>query len=222
MAKRLEIQLYNAKTGESITLPLNPETTDLPNEKDIKTYDILGFGEVSVKGTKRLKRINLTNLLPDSNSALALLASLIQKLQYRPYNLQETIDMLNRWVDEDAIIRVIISEKLNAEFRIERHIESVRESVRDVGYTIDLVEYRDPTQKTTVPEMDISGNSVTRLIKRKINKFIPNQQVAQTGMTIYKLAKLTYGGRFQELANLNAIYNQNADITGQVVEMLPL
>lgn len=222
MAKRLEIQLYNAKTGESITLPLNPETTDLPNEKDIQTYNILNFGEVAVKGTKRLKRITLKNILPTETSALALLASLIQKLQYRAYNLQETIDMINRWVDEDAIIRVIISEKLNAEFRIERHIESVRESVRDVGYTIDLVEYRDPTQKETVPFMNSAETSVMRLKKRAINKFIPNQQVAQTGMTIYKLAKLTYGGRSQELANLNAIYNQNAVIAGQVVEMLPL
>lgn len=222
MAKRLEIQLYNAKTGESITLPLNPETTDLPNEKDIQTYNILNFGEVAVKGTKRLKRITLSNILPNETSALSLLASLIQKLQYRAYNLQETIDMINRWVDEDAIIRVIISEKLNAEFRIERHIESVRESVSDVGYTIDLVEYRDPTQKETVPFMNSAETSVMRLKKRAINKFIPNQQVAQTGMTIYKLAKLTYGGRSQELANLNAIYNQNADISGQVVEMLPL
>lgn len=222
MAKRLEIQLYNAKTGESITLPLNPETTDLPNEKDIPTYNILNFGEVAGKGTKRLKRITLSNILPNETSALSLLASLIQKLQYRAYNLQETIEMINRWVDEDAIIRVIISEKLNAEFRIERHIESVRESVSDVGYTIDLVEYRDPTQKETVPFMNSAETSVMRLKKRAINKFIPNQQVAQTGMTIYKLAKLTYGGRSQELANLNAIYNQNANIAGQVVEMLPL
>lgn len=222
MGKRLEIQLYNAKTGESITLPLNPETTDIPTEKDIKTYDILDFGEISVKGTKRLKRINLTNILPDQNSALSLLASLVKSLNYRPYDLQETIDMINRWVDEDAIIRVIISEKLNAEFRIERHIESVRESVRDVGYNIDLIEYRDPTKKETVPIMNGTGTSVTRLTKRAINKFIPNQQVAQTGMTIYKLAKLTYGGRSQELANLNAIVNQNANIAGQVVEMLPL
>ena len=222
MGKRLEIQLYNAKTGESITLPLNPETTDIPTEKDIKTYDILDFGEISVKGTKRLKRINLTNILPDQNSALSLLASLVKSLNYRPYDLQETIDMINRWVDEDAIIRVIISEKLNAEFRIERHIESVRESVRDVGYNIDLVEYRDPTKKETVPAMNSLKTSVTRLKKRAINKFVPNQQVAQTGMTIYKLAKLTYGGRSQELANLNAIVNQNASIAGQVVEMLPL
>ena len=222
MAKRLEIQLYNAKTGESITLPLNPETTDIPTEKDIQTYNILDFGEISVKGTKRLKRINLTNILPDQNSALSLLASLVKSLNYRPYDLQETIDMINRWVDEDAIIRVIISEKLNAEFRIERHIESVRESVRDVGYNIDLVEYRDPTKKETMPVMNSLETSVTRLKKRAINKFIPNQQVAQAGMTIYKLARLTYGGRSQELANLNAIVNQNANIAGQVVEMLPL
>ena len=222
MAKRLEIQLYNAKTGESITLPLNPESTDIPNEKDIKTYDILDYGEISVKGTKRLKRMNLTNILPDEASALSLLASLIQKLQYRAYNLQETIDMINRWIDEDAVIRVIISEKLNAEFRVERLIESVRESVKDVGYNIDLVEYRDPTEKETIPIMNSAGTSVTSLKTRAINKFIPNQQVAQTGMTIYKLAKLTYGGRSQELANLNAITNQNAIIAGQVVEMLPL
>ncbi|MBS4760943.1 MAG: hypothetical protein KHX03_09630 [Clostridium sp.] len=222
MGKRLEIQLYNAKTGESITLPLNPETTDIPTEKDIKTYNILDFGEISVKGIKRLKRLNLTNILPDSTSALSLLASLIRQLQYKPYNLQETIDMIDRWVDEDAIIRVIISEKLNAEFRVERLIESVRESVRDVGYIIDLIEYKDPSKKETVPVMNAAETSVTRLKKRTINKFIPNQQVAQRGMTIYKLAKLTYGGRSQELANLNAITNQNASIAGQVVEMLPL
>lgn len=222
MGKRLEIQLYCAKTGESITLPLNPETTDIPTEKDIKTYDILDYGEISVKGTRQLKRINLTNILPDSNSSLSLLASLIQKLKYRPYNLQETIDMINRWIDNDEIIRVIISGKLNAEFRIERNIEGVRESVSDVNYNINLIEYRDPTKKETVPVMNNTQTSVTKLKKRAINKFIPDRQVAQTGMTIYKLAKLTYGGRSQELANINAVINQNADIAGMVVEMLPL
>lgn len=222
MGKRLEIQLYCAKTGESITLPLNPESTDIPNEKDIKTFDILGFGEVAVKGSKRLKRINLTNILPDSTSALSLLASLIRQLKYKSYSLQETIDMIDRWIDEDQIIRVIISEKLNAEFRVERLVESVRESVRDVGYNIDLIEYVNPEKKETKPILNKKETSVTRLKKRTIDKFIPNQMVAQKGMTIYKLAKLTYGGRFQELANLNAIVNQNASVAGQVLEMLPL
>ena len=207
---------------ESITLPLNPETTDIPNEKEIETFDILGYGEVAVKGKKRLKRITLSNILPSNNSWLALAASLVKGLNYKPYSLQETIDMINRWVDNDEIIRVIISEKLNKLFRIEKHVEAVRESVVDVGYTIDLVEYVDPTNKNTVLKMNVPETSVTKLKTRAINKFVPNEQVAQRGMTIYKIAKLTYGGRSQELANLNAIYNRNADIAGKVVEMLPL
>lgn len=218
--KRIEIQLYNAKTGESITLPLNPETIDLENAKDIKTYNILGYGEVSIKGNKQLQRLSLSNILPEENTFFATLASLIKSLNYKPYSLKDTIDMLNRWVDEDAIIRVIIADRLNKEFRIERYIDQVKESVKDSGYSIELVEYRNPVQKTettTQPE-----NKITKLKKRIINKFIPNQKILQAGQTIYSLAKITYGGRSAELAKLNSIVNYNADLGGKIIEMLPL
>lgn len=217
--KRIQIQLYCARTGESLTLPLNPETTDLENAKDIKTFNILGFGEVSIKGTKILQRINLSNLLPDDNTYFALLASLVQRLEYKPYNLQDTVDMLNRWVDNDEIIRAIISDRLNKEFRVERYIDQLRESVRDSGYSIDLVEYRNPTEttSTTTPTTKLG-----QLKQRTINKYIPSQKVLTAGMTVYKLCKLTYGGRYNEFAKLNAIANKNADLGGQIVEMLPL
>lgn len=228
MAKRLEIQLYNAKTGESLTLPLNPETIDIPNEKEEGSYNILGFGEVSVRGNRRLRRISLSNILPNDNSYLALLASLIQKLKYKPYSLKGTIDMLNRWVNDDQIIRVIISDRLNEEFRIERHISQVRESIVDTGYTIDLVEHRNPfesevdREKQKKIETKKAEPKIVKLKKRAINKFIPSEKVLEKGMTVYKLAKLTYGDRFTELANLNSIINLNSDLTGAVVEMLPL
>lgn len=228
MGKRLEIQLYCAKTDESITLPLNPETIDIPTEKDIKTYDILDYGEISVNGIKRLKRINLTNLLPDSTSSLGVLASLVRRLKYRPYSLQETIDMINRWIKNDEIVRVIIGDKLNAEFRVQKLVESVHESVSDVHYSIDLIEYinlnetKEESEKRKELETEKVTPKIVKLKKRAINKFIPNEVVAKKGMTIYKLAKITYGGRFQELANLNAIYSKNQDLTGELIEMLPL
>jgi hypothetical protein len=220
MAKRLYIQLYNAKNGESITLPLNPETTDIPNEKDIRTYNILGYGEVSVKGNRQLKRLTLSNILPDSTSYFALLASLVKQLNYKPYSLNETVDMINRWTDNDDIIRVIISGHLNAEFRIASHTSHVRESVSDLGYTIELVEYRNPTQK---PEIyTIKKSKLVKLKERIINKYIPAQVTGQQGQTIYKLAKLTYGGKWQELRDKNAGIEANANLAGQIVEMLPL
>ena len=220
MAKRLYIQLYNAKTGESITLPLNPETTDIPNEKEIKTYNILGYGEVSIGGNKILKRLTLSNILPDNETQFALLASLVKQLNYEPYSLQETTDMINRWVDNNDIIRVIISGHLNAEFRIQSHTSHVRESVSDLGYTIELVEYRNP-EKVNVIEKAVSSKIVS-LKERAIKKYIPAQVTGQTGQTIYKLAKLTYGGRWEELAQKNGITNANISVAGRLLEMLPL
>ena len=220
MAKRLYIQLYNAKTGESITLPLNPETTDIPNEKDVRTYDILNYGEVAVRGTKRLKRISLSNILPDDKNFFAMLASLVKQLDYKAYSLQDTIDMINRWVDNDDVIRVIISGHLNAEFLVERYIEQVRESVPDTGYTIDLVEYRNPAVESK--PFELKKSKLVKLKERAIKKYVPAQVTGQAGQTIYKLAKLTYGGRWQELADKNGITNANVSLAGQIVEMLPL
>lgn len=220
MAKRLYIQLYCAKTGESITLPLNPESTDIPNTKDTNTYNILNYGEVGVRGNRKLKRISLSNIFPENNTYFSLLASLVKQLDYKPYNLNEIIDMINRWVDNNDIIRVIISGHLNAEFQVENFTQSIKESVESVGYSIELVEYRNP-ERTEEPFTQ-KENVLTKLKKRTIDKYIPNQQVMQTGQTIYKLAKLTYGGKWEELAQKNEISNPNLDLGGQVVEMLPL
>ena len=220
MAKRLYIQLYCAKTGESITLPLNPESTDISNSKDIKTYNILNYGEVAVRGGKQLKRLTLTNMFPDDNTYFALLASLVKQLNYKTYNLLETIDMINRWVDNDEIIRVIISGYLNAEFTIENHTSHVRETTSDLGYTIELVEYRNPERQEQ--PYTVEESKLTKLKKRTIDKYIPSQITGQTGQTIYKLAKLTYGGKWQEPADRNHITEPNMTIAGQIVEMLPV
>lgn len=219
MAKRLSIQLYNAKKGESITLPLNPETTDIPNERDIRTYNILGYGEVPVKGNKQLIRINLTNLLPEEDTYFALLASLVKNLDYRSYSMNETKDMINSWIENQDVIRVIIAGHLNGLFLIERYISNVRESVPDLGYSIDLIEYRNPAAETSTSFVD---GRVQKLRTRPINVYIPSYKVAAQGDTIYKIAMLTYGGRWQELAERNNITDANADISGQRVEMLPL
>lgn len=219
MAKRLYIQLYCAKTGESITLPLNPESTDIPNTKDTNTYNILNYGEVGVRGNHKLKRITLTNILPDNDNYLSLLASLVKQLNYKHYSLNETIEMIDRWVENDDIIRVIISGYLNAEFQVESFVKGIRESVPTINYTIELVEYRVPD----VPKSEQPPDSnLVKLKKRIIDKYVPAQVTGKKGQTIYKLAKLTYGDKWQELAQKNNITDANLDIAGQIINMLPI
>jgi hypothetical protein len=167
-----------------------------------------------------LKRLTLSNIFPDNDTYFALLASLVKQLNYKPYSLQETVDMINRWVDNNEIIRVIISGHLNAEFRIANYTSHVRESISDLGYTIELVEYRNPEKAKDI-EFAVSSKLVN-LKERTIKKYIPSQITGQAGQTIYKLAKLTYGGRWEELAQKNGITNANISLAGQIVEMLPL
>ena len=127
--------------------------------------------------------------------------------------------MINRWVDNNEIIRVIISGHLNAEFRIQSHTSHVRESISDLGYTLELVEYRNPEGESGgLPD----DNKLVELKKRLIKKYIPSQLTGQAGQTIYKLAKLTYGGNWEALAQKNGITNANISIAGKTLEMLPL
>jgi hypothetical protein len=222
MAKRLYIQLYNANTGESLTLPINPESIDLTKEKDIRTYNILNFGEVPVKGNRQLQRITLSGILPEENTYFSMLASFVKYLQYKDYSLVEANTMISNWIDNGDVIRVIISGKLNKEFLIERHTPTIRENTPDEGFSIDLVEYRTPEPKTAIKANNNGESKLVALKERTIKKFIPSQVTGQAGQTIYKLAKLTYGGRYQELMQKNGITDANLDIAGQLVEMLPL
>ena len=222
MAKRLYIQLYNANSGESITFPINPESIDLPKEKSIETYNILDFGEVPVRGNRSLQRINLSGILPSEDSVFAMLASLVKQLEFRPYSLAETNAMLEKWLDNGDVIRVIIAGRLNKEFLIERHTPTIREYTENETYSLDLVEYRNPAPKKVVLPDNLGKSKLVQLKERAMKKYIPAQLTGQTGQTIYKVAKLTYGGRFKELMDKNGLTSANLDIAGKTIEMLPL
>jgi hypothetical protein len=222
MAKRLYIQLYNANSGESITFPINPESIDLPKEKSIETYNILDFGEVPVRGNRSLQKINLSGILPAEDSVFAMLASLVKQLEFRPYSLAETNAMLEKWLDNGDVIRVIIAGRLNKEFLIERHTPTIREYTENETYSLDLVEYRNPAPKTVVLPDNLGKSKLVQLKERAMKKYIPAQLTGQVGQTIYKVAKLTYGGRFKELMDKNGLTSANLDIAGKTIEMLPL
>lgn len=231
MAKRLYIQLHNADTGDSLTLPINPENIDIPSGKDVKVHTILNYGDVTVAGYKKLKEMNLNSLLPDTTSYFALLSSLVETLKHKPYTKEKSVSMLHKWAESDKPIRVIIAgdayENINKEFFIKDFVEGIQESNRDVRSQIALVEYRNPTTKAQVYNTDLktAGNKLTKLIPRPIRKFISEKMTAQQGATIYKIAKLVYGeasARSNKLAQLNSIFDRNKDIAGQIIDMLPL
>lgn len=244
MGKRLYIQLYEANTGNSLTLPINPENIDNPSGKDIKTYNLLNYGEVPVAGYSKLKKLTLNSLLPDTDSYFALLSSLVESLKHKPYTKEKSVNMLHEWAKSEKPIRVIIAgdayENINLEFLMGDFVEGIRESNRDIISKIELIEYKSPANKTIGYKTDLKtiGSLFTnpinnkykdkiypKLKNRTIAKFIPKQITAQQGATLYKIAKLVYGeasAKSNKLAEINSIFDRNKDIAGQIIDMLPL
>ena len=85
-----------------------------------------------------------------------------------------------------------------------------------------MVEYRNPVPDTVVLPNNLGKSKLVQLKERAVNKYVPAQFVGKQAQTIYKLAKLTYGGRFKELMDKNGITNANMDIAGKTIEMLPI
>ena len=233
MAKRLWIQLRDEKNSTSITLPINPESIEITNEKKVQTYNILKYGEVPVSGDQQLQRLQLTSFLPDKDSYLALLASYIDKTVFKPYTTVETAKTIDEWVKNSTIIRVIVADGLNEgvnkEFYIEKFTKTMRENTASLDYELNLVEYVNPTRQAsqyltnTKKIQNYTIGKIQKLYTRITNRTIPSELVVKSGQTIYKIARLYYGGKkHNELAKLNRVYDLNKDIGGQVIEMLPL
>ena len=233
MAKRLWIQLRDEKNSTSITLPINPENINIETERKIQTYNILRYGEVPVSGDQQLQRLKLTSFLPDKDSYLALLASYIDKTIYKPYSTVETAKTIDEWVKNSTIIRVIVADGLNEgvnkEFYVEKFTKTMHENTANLDYELDLVEYVNPKRQApqyltnTKKLQDSIIGGIQKLYTRATNRTIPSELVVKSGQTIYKIARLYYGGKkHNELAKLNHIYDLNKDLGGQVIEMLPL
>lgn len=241
MGRRLFVQLYKENKGDSITLPINPESIEVIKGKTIKTHDILNYGEVAVAGMPKLESISLPSILPADTSYFALLSTLVEKLEYKTYTQDRALKKLDEWVLSQQPIRLIVSQYINKEYLVSQYREVINENTGDINYTIDLTEYKNPTKPTgallnnklkiakiakdTVEGKITNSKILPILSQRPIGKFISKQIVAQNGMTLYKLAKLTYGSiaaKSNALANLNSIVNKNKDIGGEIIEMLPV
>ncbi len=231
--KLRENQNKKVRPKNSITLPINPENIEVENPKDVKTYNVLGFGETALRGVKKLQRMTLNSFLPDKDNYFSLLASFIDKTDFKPYTTVSTSKKIDEWVKNNDVIRVIIADGLNEgvnkPFLIENFKKIIHENIADLDYELSLIEYDVPDMKEDeyITNTKTIENSITtkiqKLVSRANNKFIPQQMVVKAGQTIYKIARLYYGGKgSNELAKLNGIIDRNKDISGQIIEMLPL
>lgn len=212
-SKRLNIMLYSDSTGEQIILPVNPNNIEIKYEKDIETYDILGFGKVNIMGNSKPVSIKLSHFLPEDNSIFGTNAGIMYQTDgannYTEYDYSSVraVEILRKWAFEKYKIRLVIDEEINMECIVISFSETIRESTASKPYVLEVVEYRNPAIKT---KNDFG------LIKRAQNITPPVSLLMKSTDTIYSVAS-KYNLDCQTLAKINGIKDVNENIEGTTI-----
>lgn len=222
MAKRLQIQFYNQSTGESLSLPINPANVQMPNEMQTESYNVIDYGEVVRIGSRRAKRISFRNMFPEDFWLSSVLPTTFSNILNNIYSLfvsqKDTIDKIKSWQLNKDKIRVIISDYYNELMQIEFFEPEISETNQNVHYNLNFVEYRDPTDISSLGSSSIGDNG---LLVRTAIRAIPNTYVANRADDLYSIAKRFSGdgSNWKGLSSSNNIMDGDSSILGKEINL---
>lgn len=216
LLKRLNIMLYSESTGEQIILPINPVNIELKYEKEIETFDVIGFGEVNIMGNRKPLKVKLSHFLPEDDSIFNTNSSIMYQindsgkiLEYG-YSSEKAIEILKKWAFEKNIIRLVIDEELNIRCMVSYFSETLRENTSSKPYVLEVIEYRNP---------QIINNSSLGLYSRGTFLTLPKTILMKKGDTVYSIAD-KYGIDYKKLAQINNIKDVNEEMTGKILSTI--
>lgn len=184
--------LIKESTGKSIELSVNPESIAISESRDNIKENIDAIGDVYFPGKRGLKSVSISTFLPGAKS----------KFRKRG-SLQAEIELLNRWMIEDVILRVVISKPtISFKAILDSKSLTVKEGDLDVYVDLKLTEVKDidiPTVESISilkkVEDSITGTPDVTLSDREAENAPKsgNVETVNKKTTLWGLAKKYYG-----------------------------
>ncbi len=226
-AYRVELSFNNREAW--IVLPVNPESIEISESSEGKTYDVMGLGQINVIKDRSLTEYSFSSIFParmegyHSNTQPAVEADQSEKFYHPVYYIK----LLEKWMATKRPIRFIfISDtyEINTAVSIESfQWKEAGGGGGDITYSIKLKKYVFYAAKRIATE-STSGNIKEQTIKKVTTKKEavkdrPNEKIQPrtyklvAGDTLWQVAKkqLGNGNRWTEIQNLNNI--KDSEIT---------
>ncbi len=199
-----EFWLNNENEKIALLLPVTPSDYEVSYGNTIETIGSTAIGDINIAGHRRLITVSISGFFTVKEYPFS------NKQTYPASVAMDYANLLKQWVDDKAIIRLIITDgsttKINTQFYIENISYSESdESNGDINYTIILREFKPI--KTPSEASVMSENNKQRSI--------PEQTQVKTytvvsGDYLGKIARKVYGDPNQ----WQKIYNANKSIIG--------
>lgn len=197
-----EFWLKDEANNILMQLPVSLPEYEYEYANEIETIKTTGFGDINIVGNKRLNTIKLSGFFPFNDYDFS-------KASKLPV---EYVDQIKKWIDNKAIIRLIITDGTYTKVNQNNVIESITpsengESNGDINYVITLREYRKPEAKSVVL------TTVTENRTRETVKAGPKAKTytVASGDYLTKIARKLYG----DASKWNVIYEANKAIIGK-------
>lgn len=205
MKKTRNILIKEVATGSSIELGINPESITVSESRDNIKENIDALGDVYFPGKRGLKTVSISTFLPGSKSKFR-----------RRGSLQTELELINRWISEDVILRVVISKPtINFKAILDSKSVTLKEGDLDVYIDLKFTEVKDidiPTVESVSifkKAEDTAGNTDVALSDRGAENAPKsgNVEIVNSKTTLWGLAKKYYGNgeEWKKIAEVNGI-----------------
>lgn len=215
------IYLSKRDGSELTKMPVNPSTLGFKMGGDLKTYNIVDFGEVGQQDNRKLIRLNLASYLPSTWAPICEVSA--TELERPSYYA----DRITRWRRQNQVLKLTVAgTAYPLLFLVTISNLVITEGDYDVGdlaYELELVEHRDfgarevqlaQTATEVVAQADTGQ-------PRADTYEVPNVYTVVEGDTLWRIAKrqLNDGSRYTEIASLNNLDDPNVISPGQELTM---
>lgn len=189
--KKTRAILIKDINGNSIEFNVNPESITVSEGRDNIKENIDSIGDVIFPGKRGLKAVSISTFLPGTKSKFR-----------RRGSLQTELELINKWISEDEVLRVVISKPtINFKAILDSKNITLKEGDLDVYIDLKLTEVKDidiPTVESVSilkKAEDTAGNTDVTLSDRGVENAPKsgNVEIVNSKTTLWGLAKKYYG-----------------------------
>lgn len=189
--KKTRSILIKEATGGSLEFSVNPESITVSESRDNIKENIDAIGDVIFPGKRGLKTVSISTFIPSAKSKFR-----------RRGSLQTDLELLNRWIKEDVILRVVISKPtINFKAILDSKSITVREGDLDVYIDLKLTEVKDieiPTVASVsiLKKAEDTAGSTNVALSDRGAESAPKPgtvEIVNSKTTLWGLAKKYYG-----------------------------
>jgi len=137
------MQIWLKSGSKKVQIPVLPSEYQVSSSQKNKTVDVIGIGEVTLRGKKGLRTVKFSSFFPKVYDA--------SYCSTRPWNPKKYVDQIEKMKKSGPVKLTMTGTSVNFKVTIESFDWGEKDGTGDIFYTLTMKEYVGiPSSKSSV------------------------------------------------------------------------